>query len=129
LERLVSIFEIVKGRYWAAIGFLSAHDRDWLCGVYRDGDGAWTVVYRFRYYRDDKAHDSSDERSAYQATVPASMTENETVGRMRAVADVLKLRGYGGEDWIFPKSADPGVVVEMLTGRPWAHLRRDERSD
>ena len=72
----MSIFEFKEGRYVKRIYFLMASAGDLMGCLYRDGDeGPWTLDWRVRYYNDDKAFDSADERSAHRAVGEADKLE------------------------------------------------------
>lgn len=126
-KRDKAIFEMRKGRYVAAIGFVAKpRVQDWQCFVFRDGAEPFQITYRFRYYRDDKAFDSADERSAYHAQAQASDSEERIVAAMKNVAAMLMEHGFGSfQDWLYPRSADANVTFAMLKSRSWAHVREE----
>ena len=43
-------------------------EQDWLAAIHKLDDGQYKMIYRHRYYRDDKAHDSEDEKNWYAGT-------------------------------------------------------------
>lgn len=66
-----------------------ANRGNWLCAVNRDvkRPGHWKLVYRTRWYRDDKIHDSDDEKNFYTVLT----NEPKTLEEMRVlVRDLAK---------------------------------------
>jgi len=57
--------------------------------------GVWHLIYRFRYFVDDKIFDSADERSWYHASMPqAAMTKEEGHRLAETLADLVQsMRG------------------------------------
>lgn len=92
-------FQIKEGRYVAAMFFLFAPDntQDWHGIVWRERPGdIWHFDYRFRYYMDDKAHDSEDEKSWYACTMAADATEAFVMSVASGLADTMTKSKTGG---------------------------------
>ena len=89
--------EFKEGRYFSQIWNVGGRGKDWLGAVWKDPDGPWTLTYRFRYYLDDKAHDSADERSWYEMQVPASEPEERVLRAMNKIAEMTRIE-YGGAE-------------------------------
>lgn len=97
--------------------------------VMRDGDGVgkgWVYRYRFRFYRDEKIHRSSDERSFF--IVEPHSDEWQSSDELVRTAKVLStsmVGKFGGKCY----ELDPGKPItgpefgKLLTSQPWAHKR------
>lgn len=123
-----AILDIRDGRYFAAIAFVYGNEnRDYLTAVWRDRGGPWTVTARFRYYVDDKAIGSVDQKTSMTAVDTGGRTEEEMVEHLRRTVDELVTLDFNDKlDWIDVKSDDSMVIFEMLAARPWAHLKLDQ---
>jgi hypothetical protein len=121
-----AIIDLRDGRYFAAIAFVYGEQhRDYLASVWRDKDGPWTMTCRFRYYIDDRAHDSADEKCEMCAVDTHDRTEEEMLRTLRITVEALVAGGFNDRlDWLDVKSDDAMVVFEKLAARPWAHVQR-----
>jgi hypothetical protein len=64
-------------------------DSDYLAALWRDGEN-YVMVYRFRYYVDDKTFDSKDKKNWYRCEVQADRTtEDKVIEVMRLSARML----------------------------------------
>ncbi len=116
-----------EGRYFAALWFVNAADKscDWLAALWKDKGGDWEAVYRFRYYRDDKAHGSEDQKSWYAVNIPGDAPEGAAMRGLNVIAGMVA-KEYGGEIHKVPlRSSDPMKCIEALKREPWFHMAEE----
>ena len=120
-----AFIEVKDGRYFLAIWFLAAPDNgDVLMTVYRDDPASdWEMRYRFRYYVDEKAHDSADRRSHYVGTIPKGAPEVEVLTKMREAVNFMRAK-YPKVEEVLIQSSSADAVSVALTLRPWAHAKQ-----
>lgn len=121
---------LVKGIYYSRIWFFSSEkaDFDVLVAVMRElPRGAWTLKYRFRYYEDDKAHDSADRKSHWTATLGGEMSEAEVLGRVAPV--LVRLAEMTGLDrhTIVVESDEPALISHLMMQSPHFSARYQAR--
>ena len=65
------MIEIKKGDYYVGLWFVSYRGGDWMAVVKREkGEEAYSLIYRFRYRKDDKFfEESEDEKSWYEMRI------------------------------------------------------------
>lgn len=117
--------QIKEGRYISHVWFINSaeRDKDWMCWVWRDPGEPWQVEYRFRYYKDDKPHDSADEKSAFGLQVPSETSEALVIKNMDAIATMVK-RQFNGQLWKVPIESDqPMVAFALLKKQPWFFMK------
>jgi hypothetical protein len=88
---------IILDEQIVAIWFLATMEgQDWLCGL-REliPDEKYSLTYRFRYYKDEKAFDSQDEKNWYEAEI--SGTRNYALLIVRDLAKQMKAASMYGE--------------------------------
>lgn len=92
---------------------------DFFACVFRHGpDKPWEARYRFRYYRDDKAFDSTDKKNAYAVTMKQLPGVRE---RAIAAFDFLtKLMPGVHRIEVNAIGADATAVIMR---QPWAHAK------
>jgi hypothetical protein len=128
------MIDFKDGRYVAAIWFVPLEnmvDRegiryahgDWHAVLYKDdGEERFRAAMRFRYYVDDKVHDSGDKKSWYQVSFPG--TEAEALSAFGKVVNGLAGMGRGANiHKLIIRSSDPKFIFERLMAEGWAHLR------
>lgn len=95
---------------------------DWLASLWRKGDKAY-LEYRFRYYRDDKTHNSEDEKIWHDAEGPADKIE-VAAAALRDVAKCVAKDWNSTVDFIDLQcqGGDPKVMFE-LGSQPWTNMR------
>ncbi len=71
------ILEIKDGRYVSQMWFLAGDNRDFLACLFREDSGNFRLNYRFRYYIDDKIHDSGDRKSFWSGLLKPGIAEDE----------------------------------------------------
>jgi hypothetical protein len=82
-------------------------------------DNEAKLVYRFRWYRDDKAFDSADKKSFYEGRVP--------VDSAHVLSDVMTemLDSMPGETWVLERGGMPfEAFVNEILAAPFAHAQR-----
>jgi hypothetical protein len=109
--------------YVEAIWFVDGTvDGNWMAWLYRaKGDTRWTLKYRFRYYRDDKTHDSSDERSWYEGTCPP-----ESLSKMIESTDLIAAMNVVRFAGPLDKTVVQGTAeraIEMIAGKSWCDVK------
>lgn len=93
---------------------------DWMGSIRRDVSGAFILDYRFRYYKDDKAFDSEDEKHWYKVTSKELQTlldnTRQLVGAMATVS--------GGEQWECMRGErTPKEFFEAFKALPFVHTK------
>jgi hypothetical protein len=91
-------------------------------------DGEWKLEYRFRYYRDDEAFDSADEKSRWTATFPEKLEESEVVRRVSPVLQKLKAMTRMEVDVTTIESDEPELVVHLMRQKPHFHMKYEEKT-
>jgi hypothetical protein len=117
--------ELKKGRYISHLWFVDSkeRDKDWMCWLYRDPGEDWVLEYRFRYYKDKKAHDSEDQKSFYETSISQAMLEADVVRRVDILAGMTEAT-YKGALWKVPiQSDEPMVAVVAINKEPWMHVK------
>ncbi len=119
----VEITDKLVGMWFLAL----TGESDWLCGLTEIvPEREYQISYRFRYYKDDKVHDSDDRKSAYSANVHSSRAY--ALAALRMVADGLKQAGAIGEiDEVMMHDKDVKRFIRELQDKPWAFLRVEGR--
>lgn len=133
------MLEFKKGKYISRAWFLHHPDAGvdvfaWLWRELPQGD--WHFSYRFRYYRDDRAHDSSDRKSGYQGAFNEPLSEAQVLERIQPVLGPLS--EMLGQQFGTPPfevacceigTDDPADAVRLLSLEPWAHLKCEPLPD
>jgi hypothetical protein len=110
--------------------FVEGGDRDWLAAVFKKKGEKWKLTYRFRYYRDDKAHDSSDEKKWWSFTANSDDDNNEQA--LCKSTDVVA--GMTQEHFGLPggkvhkiilKTDRAADVIAAMGREKWAHFREE----
>ena len=116
LENAIEVLAI----WYAALGTRG----DWLCMIakMKDDPDRWTMRYRFRWYKDRKAFDSDDVKNWYVAKTEHSASE--ALATMDMVANFIAAPYGATVDRIFVQG-DARKALELLSKRPWAHVRRE----
>jgi len=122
-------FEIRSGRYYAAFWIVEAQDGSGNvnAAVWRDlPNGPWHMQYRFRYYVDNKAHDSKDRRSWFIGQARGEQTEEQAVANGDKLVCALIECGYARRQDVTClrlSTDDPKKIAEALTSQPSMHGR------
>ncbi len=120
------IINIKEGRYFAAIWYIEGGNKNWMAALWRDGsDGAMTLSGRFRYYVDDKRHDSDDVKRIFEAETKPHLTEAQAVSDVDQIADKLIKAGFGRTvEKLILRTDDPDKVLKALSREKWAGVKR-----
>ncbi len=119
--------------YCHAIWYAEAKDgqSNFLATLWKK-EGKWQLEYRFRYYVDNKAHDSKDRKDWYTAIMPDD--SEKSLSKALASMVSVELEGplalaYAPFEFIEMKceDSDPKFFFE-LASRPWAQVKRAEKS-
>jgi len=121
---------LTENTYVHVIFFLECKDFNWMATIFREGDGPWSGEYRFRYFGDDKAHDSADRKSWFKGQAPDASDES-----LRAIA--ASLRHVGGKlaehlEVPFEELTVEGgaeKTIEVLSQQPWANIKQIENPE
>lgn len=89
-------------------------------------DNNLEIMWRFRYYRDEKAWDSKDKKHWYRAVGPRQKQE-EVISHIRMVCQASALRaGSHAEDYyeLLRGSMSVREFMELLGKQPFAHTKQ-----
>lgn len=121
--------EIKPETYYIGMWFcrLPNNGGDYMCCIYREPDQPWTMKFRFRYYKDGKAHDSKDEKRWYQAVIGAEHNqdphvierEHDTVCRMGHAKGMLESVTFVRCQGMGDKMAE----IMKSSEAPWLHKK------
>lgn len=111
------------------IWFLYLNDSsDWMAGLWREDDGIH-LSYRFRYYRDDKLDETSeDEKNWYSLMTGESV--QVSIRTVRDLIEGMQEELGAGESWeiLMGERGVEDFTKEFLS-MPWAHITRIEPND
>lgn len=80
-------------------------DGNWFAHMARRSGGGFEILYRFRWYRDQKVFDSRDVKHWWRGTV-SSVSEDECLSKMRAIVAELAQAG-GLSSWELIRGTKP----------------------
>lgn len=107
------------------LGFRGGPDHrpgNWLAFLSVPEPGAnISLVYRFRYYEDDKIFDSEDERSWYKAEISSKVPHLEVIDKVRQLAAQLQAALPGSSN-LNERLINGGMDALMTANIPWMHL-------
>lgn len=112
--------------WFVGIGGAGAAPRgDWLGVVWRKraDDPRWQFRYRFRWHKDRRTVDSDDVKSWYSAFVDEDEPSEETLAKVDLVAEMIA-NGNGSTVDRILVHGDGKKALELMSKRPWAHVRR-----
>lgn len=123
------VFDFRADTYIEACWFIAGDAQDWMCLLYRHGEGPWEMRYRFRYYTADDPDPfyegpDADRKSVWHATAKDGSEPTrldlrekcEQIARESAKKFKLKL-------WRVICQGDVPRFFQLLSKQPWAHLR------
>ncbi len=127
------IFHVVDDGYYVGVWYLAGREQDWLAMLYQNPDDTTLrLTHRFRYYKDDKLFDETDdEKSIYNAAIEGK-TEDEAVAIVDALAQKLIAEGYLGTrlPWALKKrytrrivKCDGRAFGRVLQKLPFTHQK------
>lgn len=127
----MTFINVTEDTYVSHGWFLPGGDKDFLMFVYRPTkDLDFKLIYRFRYYKDDKHFDSEDESSAY--TVSSQGGEAVLVAAADHIIEVLEAAGFNSEQQEkYRVHIDGGsdAFLEKWCTLPFAHVKVTVCSD
>ena len=105
------------------VWFLSTikNKQDWLAAVREiEPDAKYELVYRFRYYKDDKPYDSADTKNWYKGEITG--TRSYVIAAIRSVAAKL---AWAARQPLYEVMNDRGLNQFMrdFEKQPWAFAR------
>lgn len=119
------MIEIKKGRYFKAYWFVGCEDRDLLAAMFRDPEGPWKLLYRFRYYEDDKVFDSKDRKSwtGFETKDGVGTDVVKMVACMDFVAALTEKTFNGKLYKVDLDTDDHEKIICAMSKQPWFHVR------
>lgn len=126
--------EINERTYVSQIWYISWSGGDWMCTLYREGDGDWLVESRIRQYgpNGNDPFTDDDQKTWMNGRIRERLSESEAKERTHLWAKTVvdaRLDVFPGEpapliDTI-PISGDATVFVQKVKAarKPWMHLR------
>jgi hypothetical protein len=121
LNATVEITDHLVGMWYLPL----TDDSDWLCGLTElESEKRYQMKFRFRYYKDDKAFDSKDERSSYVTT--ADCTKAYALATVRHLGNEMLAHGARGPlDELLMVNGDTRRFARELQDKPWAFMRME----
>lgn len=116
-------FEFKKGRYYSHVWFVYWKGCDWLAGIWRDeGESDWHLLYRFRYYKDDKFDLSSEDEKSWTGWSFTGDSPDVAVEIMRKAAEMLTRTNSGAAcDELVLNTDDPEKIMSAFGRMAWMH--------
>ena len=127
------MIEILKENFYLGFWTGSFYNGDFLAVVWKTPKGPWEGKYRFRYYRDDKAHDSDDIKNWY--AMKAMDGSDKTRDQLKDAMDTLLKVGHASEfmysGCYVECMGDGDAMIELLTNadRPYLHAKRISKEE
>jgi len=120
------VLMVRDGLYVAKVWFVAGSNFDWLACARHDDEGKWILTYRFRYYVDDKVHDSKDVKRFYVVEIPSEVEAIEAGNKSACMI-------ASGQDidveQVLVKSDNAEEIYRLVMSQPWCHLEGRELSD
>lgn len=108
------------------IAFISCKELDWMGGVYREG-GVYKGICRLRFYKDNKTHNSNDEKKWMK--MEETTNRNEAIEIMRRTLLTLKKKFADQElaivDYSFKEFDNVPFkeALEWMMTKSWCHSK------
>lgn len=122
-----AIFDFTKMSRIECLWFVGGDDPpgmregDWMAAVYKKiGEQEFSFTYRFRYYKDERAHHSDDEKSVWHGTGP----REKLIQALDDMAKTLVLPVFGGP--IYRKRFVDGSRIKAMrwiSQQPFSHTK------
>jgi hypothetical protein len=107
--------------------FVGDGKSDWLGTLGIDAkDDVWVLEYRFRYYEDEKAHDSKDRKNWYHTRGPdkSDATRDKFLAGVKMLLLLLEAKFGAKADFVdLQCGADNPKIFFEISSRPWSHMR------
>lgn len=110
-----------------AIWFLSTTpEQDWMAAVrVIEEDRKYELVYRFRYYKDDKVFDSDDKKNWYKGEITA--TRSYVIAALRLVGQTMA-SAHGNQLYeLLNEDGDIGKFMREFEKMPFAFVRMEPK--
>lgn len=88
------MLEIKPENYYLGMWYMELPGGNWLCSAYHEKDQPednWTLLMRFRWYKDDKIFDSDDRRNWYTMKAVGESAEQVTAHMTVIAEQMLKM--------------------------------------
>ena len=96
--------------------------QDWMAAVSEiEPDSKYELVYRFRYYKDDKAFDSEDKKNWYSGTLTG--TRSYVLAAMREVAGTMESVAKGKLYELVNEDGDVSKLMRKFQDLPFVYMR------
>lgn len=122
------MIELKKGNHYVAIAFVAWDSGDWMVCVWNDQEDTQHLQYRFRYYVDDRAFDSSDEKRWYEASGPV-MSDDAAINILRAAMTSIALATEAHVADLIIICGDYKSAFRALHAAPWVHIKMERGGD
>lgn len=95
---------------------------NWMASLHREGEGL-LLNYRFRYYKDDQAFDSADEKSHYSAKISAAQYNvMSLIEHVRGVITLMKVDT--AQSWeLIRETSTSEQFMDQFMKLPFVHQR------
>lgn len=133
------MIDVDEDSYYLGAWFLSGKERDWLCVIYRvAGAAEFTIQHRFRYYVDDKAHDSDDIKNWYDGSLPVDFSEDKIIGIIDGMVDRMVAKNFCGtrlpwkiakRKWRYIARCDGKTFARAYLKAPFVHAKKATPAD
>ncbi len=98
-----------------------------MSGKPRDPDG-YDFDYRFRYYKDDQAFNSEDEKHWYHVEIHA-MPVVEVLEKIRLLTKMLaRMNDHEAQLSEIVNDGDWKKFIDTFRAQPWAHMKAEKVS-
>lgn len=90
----------------------------------REPENKYTLLYRFRYYKDELAHDSKDVRNWYKVEIASEPDEKVVIEKTRSIFGMLA--NYAGDrlQECLRGNLDTQSFMEVFEAMPFVHKRQ-----
>ena len=103
---------------------------DWLAALWRNlpPGSPWHLQSRMRRYNDTRYHDSADQKTWYDATLPGTASEAEALVKSTFMAETLQ-RATGTRLMEIPLQCDGATALERMLEMQldWLHVVKEDR--
>jgi hypothetical protein len=101
---------------------------NWLAFLVCGESGRFHLQFRYRWYVDDKVHESRDIRSFYRSDFPPTVTERQAIEHARRYWETICEHGNVTESWELVRGArDIEDFLKILGTMPGISLKKVQR--
>jgi hypothetical protein len=104
-----------------ALWYITIPNGDWMAGINAQDGGGFKLTHRFRYYRDNEAWDSKDEKRWYSGEIDDLAKGIEAV---RLIVQKLKEAGAGQSWEILRGTGSIEEFTAQFMRLPFVHAKR-----